>query len=62
MPSTKKRACEGKTKFVQRDSAYVAMVHYSQSYGAAKNALEVYKCKHCDNFHFGHKKRRRANR
>lgn len=59
MPSTKGRACEGKTGFVEKQKATSAMHHYSRRYGAAFGALEVYKCKHCDYFHFGHKKKRR---
>lgn len=60
MPSTKNRACAGKVQYDNKNNAEFAMHNYIRHSGAAGKSIEVYKCKFCNCFHFGHKRYRRS--
>ncbi len=61
MPSTKYRSCGNKTPYDTKTAANKGMRYYMSIYGAAAGSMEIYQCNHCKKFHFGHKKRRKAN-
>jgi hypothetical protein len=60
MPSTKNRACAGKSTYDNKHDAKNSMIWFMKKSGVYSNSMEVYKCKFCNAFHFGHKRMRRS--
>lgn len=58
---TKGRGCDGKQPFPDKRSAGVAIAIRVRE-GAARNALEAYRCARCVAWHVGHRSRKKRGR
>lgn len=51
----RRRACDGKVKHPDQARAVAAMIRYKRAFPGDK--VSSYKCDHCGNWHFGHRRR-----
>lgn len=54
MTRTPARGCQGKQRHDTKDQARTHLERLIRN-GAARQRLEVYKCKHCGAYHVGHR-------
>ncbi len=54
--------CAGKSQFEKRHEAVAVLLATVYKTGANRRQLQVYKCRHCRKFHFGHKPGTRKRR
>lgn len=52
---SKRRSCEGKVRHDNPDSAHIAL-RARIGRGATPYTLHVYRCRHCEGWHIGHKR------
>lgn len=53
--ATRARACDGKQRHPNREAAVQRLLALARKTGTATHSLNVYRCRHCQGFHIGHR-------
>jgi hypothetical protein len=59
MAQTKNRGCGHKKGHVEEAGAVAQIARLQRRFGVARGTYEPYRCRHCGQWHIGHRSRRR---